>query len=67
MNVFSSKNDLKCFFFFLNPMFHLIFHMLLGLVGVEVPLHGDICSSDQVNTFLAFVFEATQILNSRLI
>lgn len=41
--------------------------MLLRSVGVEVPLNCDICSLDQVNTFLSFVFEATQILNSRLI
>lgn len=53
--------------FLKNPIFHLIFHMLLRSVGVEVPLNCDICSLDQVNTFLSFVFEATQILNSRLI
>lgn len=41
--------------------------MLLRLVGAEVPLNCDIRSLDQVNTFLPFVFEATQILNSRLI
>lgn len=41
--------------------------MLLGLVAVEVAWNCNIYILDQVNTFLSFVFEATQILNSRLI